>query len=75
MMGVNSHNSSYQKGSIKKKGPSKQSTGANGMLAALNPSGTIHVGSGNGGANAGSMGVAVADFKATMKHNSSNHSI
>ena len=37
------------------------------MLAALHPSGTIHVG--------GSNGMMNTDFKMTMKHNSSNHSI
>ena len=54
---------------------------ANGMLAALNPSGTIHVtGVGrNGGGNQNnstiSMGMMSTDFKSTMKHNSSNNSI
>ena len=41
------------------------------MLAALHPSGTIHVGASNN-MNAGMMNT---DFKMTMKHNSSNHSI
>lgn len=41
------------------------------MLAALHPSGTIHVG-GSNNLNAGMMNT---DFKMTMKHNSSNHSI
>ena len=53
----------------------------NGMLAALNPSGTIHVtGVGtNGAANQNnstiSVGMMSTDFKSTMKHNSSNNSI
>ena len=73
-----------QKGAIKKKpGKGIQSplSNANGMLAALNPSGTIHVtgvGS-NGGGNQNnstiSMGMMSTDFKSTMKHNSSNNSI
>lgn len=37
------------------------------MLAALHPSGTIHVGQSNNMIN--------TEFKSTMKHNSSNHSI
>ena len=41
------------------------------MLAALHPSGTIHV----GGSKNLSPGMLNADFKMTMKHNSSNHSI
>ena len=41
------------------------------MLAALHPSGTIHVGASNN-VNSGMMNT---DFKMTMKHNSSNHSI
>jgi len=41
------------------------------MLAALNPSGTIHV----GGSNSVNAGMLSTDFKMTMKHNSSNHSI
>jgi hypothetical protein len=53
---------------VKKKnnGPANKA-GVNGMLAALHPSGTIHVG--------GSNGMMNTDFKMTMKHNSSNHSI
>lgn len=54
---------------VKKKnnnGPANKQ-GVNGMLAALHPSGTIHVG--------GSNGMMNTDFKMTMKHNSSNHSI
>ena len=54
----------------------------NGMLAALNPSGTIHVtgvGNSNNGVNQNnstiSMGMMSTDFKSTMKHNSSNNSI
>ena len=52
----------------------------NGMLAALNPSGTIHVtGVGSNGVNPNnstiSMGMMSTDFKSTMKHNSSNNSI
>lgn len=64
------HNNSFSKGAVKKKnvGAAK---GHNGMLAALHPSGTIHVG-GSGGVNAGMLST---DFKMTMKHNSSNHSI
>jgi hypothetical protein len=42
------------------------------MLAALHPSGTIHVG---GGGGVGNAGMLTTDFKMTMKHNSSNHSI
>ena len=41
------------------------------MLAAIHPSGTIHVGPSNN-MNPGMMNT---DFKMTMKHNSSNHSI
>jgi hypothetical protein len=41
------------------------------MMAALHPSGTIHVGASNN-MNPGMMNT---DFKMTMKHNSSNHSI
>ena len=63
-------NNSFNKSTIKKKaGGAKQ----NGMLAALHPSGTIHVGSGSG--NIGAAGMMTTDFKMTMKHNSSNHSI
>ena len=54
----------------------------NGMLAALHPSGTIHVagvGSGSGLVNPNastiSVGMMSTDFKSTMKHNSSNNSI
>ena len=50
----------------------------NGMLAALHPSGTIHVtGGGIGGTNSStiSVGMMSTDFKSTMKHNSSNNSI
>lgn len=46
-------------------------SGVNGMLAALHPSGTIHLGA-NSNLTPGLMGT---DFKMTMKHNSSNHSI
>jgi len=53
--------------------------GNNGMLAALNPSGTIHVTGVGSGANQNnstiSMGMMSTDFKSTMKHNSSNNSI
>ena len=56
------------------------------MLAALHPSGTIHVtgmGSNRGGGLIGhnpnnstiSVGMMSTDFKSTMKHNSSNNSI
>ena len=48
------------------------------MLAALHPAGTIHVGGGVGGTINNSsimMGMMSTDFKSTMKHNSSNHSI
>ena len=54
------------------------------MLAALNPSGTIHVtgvGSNRGGLMGNpnsttiSVGMMSTDFKSTMKHNSSNNSI
>lgn len=48
------------------------------MLAALNPSGTIHIaGAGIGDANSStiSVGMMSTDFKSTMKHNSSNNSI
>ncbi len=41
------------------------------MLAALHPSGTIHLGASNNLAS----GLIGNDFKMTMKHNSSNHSI
>jgi len=41
------------------------------MLAALEPSGTIHV----GGSNSVNAGMLSTDFKMTMKHNNSNHSI
>ena len=41
------------------------------MLAALHPSGTIHV----GGSSSVNAGMLSTDFKMTMKHNSSNHSI
>lgn len=61
--GNSGHNNSFSKGPVKKKTNAK-----NGMLAALHPSGTIHV----GGSNAGMLST---DFKMTMKHNSSNHSI
>jgi hypothetical protein len=52
----------------------------NGMIAAMHPAGTIHVGGQNnmgGTINNGSimMGMMSTDFKNTMKHNSSNHSI
>lgn len=52
----------------KRVGPQKA---ANGMLAALHPSGTIHV----GGSSSVNAGMLSTDFKMTMKHNSSNHSI
>ena len=45
--------------------------GVNGMLAALQPSGTIHV----GGISNLNASVMNNDFKMTMKHNSSNNSI
>jgi len=45
--------------------------GVNGMLAALHPSGTIHLGNSNNL----TQGLIGNDFKMTMKHNSSNHSI
>ncbi len=45
--------------------------GVNGMLAALHPSGTMHL----GGNNNLTQGLMAADFKMTMKHNSSNNSI
>jgi hypothetical protein len=53
---------------------------SNGMIAALHPAGTIHVGGQNnmgGTINNGSimMGMMSTDFKNTMKHNNSNHSI
>ena len=73
------------KGVIKKKVGNKGmnsplANANNGMLAALNPSGTIHVaGVGSNGANQNnstiSMGMMSTDFKSTMKHNSSNNSI
>lgn len=56
---------------MKKKG-SNGPKGINGMLAALHPSGTIHVGGSN---NLGQNLQNHTDFKMTMKHNSSNHSI
>ena len=59
---------------VKKKGsngPGGSKAGVNGMLAALHPSGTIHV----GGSNNLNSGMMNTDFKMTMKHNSSNHSI
>lgn len=75
-----------QKGVLKKKVGPKHSMASphakqNGMLAALHPSGTIHVtgvgGSGITGANSStiSVGMMSTDFKSTMKHNSSNNSI
>jgi len=68
--GGGSGNNSFNKGNIKKtKGGAKQ----NGMLAALHPSGTIHVSGGGGSGN--HAGMLTTDFKMTMKHNSSNHSI
>lgn len=45
--------------------------GVNGMLAALHPSGTIHLGASSNLTS----GLMSTDFKMTMKHNSSNHSI
>jgi hypothetical protein len=56
---------------IVKKKPNNAKGSVNGMLAALHPSGTIHV----GGSNNLSPGMMSTDFKMTMKHNSSNHSI
>lgn len=53
---------------VKKKAPNGKSS-VNGMLVALHPSGTINVG---GSKN---MGAINDQFKMTMKHNSSNHSI
>ena len=48
----------------------------NGMLAALHPSGTMHVtGVGNTNSSTISVGMMSTDFKSTMKHNSSNNSI
>lgn len=75
-----------QKGVIKKKVGVKNSlspnAGAsstvkqNGMLAALHPSGTMHVtGVGNTNNSTISVGMMSTDFKSTMKHNSSNNSI
>ena len=74
------------KGSIKKKvsnkpmGVSPPGLPQNGMIGALHPAGTIHVGGQNslgGTINNSSimMGMMSTDFKNTMKHNSSNHSI
>ena len=66
---------------IKKKVATKNSLGSphvkqNGMLAALHPSGTIHVtGVGNANSSTISVGMMSTDFKSTMKHNSSNNSI
>ena len=54
----------------KKAGPPKQGA-VNGMLAHLQPSGTIYV----GGSNNMNPGMMNTDFKMTMKHNSSNQSI
>ena len=46
------------------------------MLAALHPSGTIHVtGVNNANSSTISVGMMSTDFKSTMKHNSSNNSI
>lgn len=47
------------------------------MLAALHPSGTIHVTGVGNAANSStiSVGMMSTDFKSTMKHNSSNNSI
>ena len=56
---------------VKKKTNNGKVGGVNGMLAALHPSGTIHVG-GSSNMNAAMMNT---DFKMTMKHNSSNQSI
>ena len=61
-------NNSFTKGQVKKKASGKAQ---NGMLEALHPSGTIHV----GGSNSVNQGMLSTDFKMTMKHNSSNHSI
>jgi len=75
------------KNPIKKKVSNKPPVGVsppsipqNGMIAALHPAGTIHVGGQNslgGTINNSSimMGMMSTDFKNTMKHNSSNHSI
>ena len=90
--GNNSGNSglTLQKGVLKKKIGHKQSLASphgkfNGMLAAIHPSGTIHVtgvGSNRGNGLIGgpnsttiSVGMMSTDFKSTMKHNSSNNSI
>ena len=70
-----------QKGVIKKKVATKHSLASphakqNGMLAALHPSGTIHVtGVNNANSSTISVGMMSTDFKSTMKHNSSNNSI
>jgi len=90
---INPNGSIYNnhKPTIKKKVSNKHSIGIaaahspsgvvqNGMIAALHPAGTIHVGGHNnmgGTINGGSimMGMMSTDFKNTMKHNSSNHSI
>lgn len=85
MLGASGH--PIKKGVINKKVGNKGansplSNSPNGMLAALNPSGTIHVtgvassGVNNQNASTGvSMGMMSTDFKSTMKHNSSNNSI
>jgi len=75
--GPASHNkSTYGTGTIKKKTQHKQPGG--GMINAHNPSGTIHVTNHYAGgqmASGQSLAMMSTDFKSTMKHNSSNHSI
>jgi len=77
-------NGPVQKGIIKKKLATKNGLASpnsgvvkqNGMLAALHPSGTMHVtGVGTTNNSTISMGMMSTDFKSTMKHNSSNNSI
>ena len=59
--------------SVKKKvvNGGQKAGGVNGMLAALQPTGTIHL----GGVSNLNASVMNNDFKMTMKHNSSNNSI
>lgn len=59
----------FIKGQVKKR--SNPSKSPNGMLAAIHPSGTIHV----GGSSSVNAGMLSTDFKMTMKHNNSNQSI
>jgi hypothetical protein len=84
--GNNGHNNStYGKGTIKKKQPMhKGNQPGGGMINAHHPSGTIHVTGqhhyagghmGSGQSTSVSHGMMSTDFKSTMKHNSSNHSI